>query len=146
MRRFICLLSLFVVTSLVAQDKKLPPITVVPYSGGVIDFDKQIQPILDNKCTTCHSGSIKKGRLDLSSHEGMVKGGKSGKVSDELIIRIAVMNLANFNPTRASRENHDWFDTTAARAAATTVMSSTAHRQGAARIFEGESHALAGRP
>jgi len=72
--------------------------------------------------------------------------GKSGKVSDELIIRIAVMNLANFNPTRASRENHDWFDTTAARAAATTVMSSTAHRQGAARIFEGESHALAGRP
>ena len=78
MRRFICLLSLFVVTSLVAQDKKLPPITVVPYAGGMRAGAPQIQPILDNKCTTCHSGSIKKARLDLSSHEGLVKGGKSG--------------------------------------------------------------------
>ena len=95
MRWFTCLLSLFVVTSLFAQDKKLPPITVVPYTGGMIDFDKQIQPILDNKCTTCHSGSIKKARLDLSSHEGIVKGGKSGtsvmagKPAESLLIKLS---------------------------------------------------------
>jgi WD40 repeat protein len=95
MRWFICLFSLFVITTLFAQDKKLPPITVVPYSGGMIDFEKQIQPILDNKCTTCHSGSIKKARLDLSSHEGIVKGGKSGtsvvagKPAESLLIKLS---------------------------------------------------------
>lgn len=77
------------------KDTKLPPIAVVPYAGGTIDFDKQIQPILDNKCTTCHSGSIKKGRLDLSSHEGLLKGGKNGtsivagKPNDSLLIKLA---------------------------------------------------------
>lgn len=95
MRWFFCLLSPFVFAPLVAQDKKLPPITVVAYKGGAIDFEKQIQPILDNKCTTCHSGSIKKGRLDLSSHEGILKGGKGGpsvvpgKPNESLLIKLS---------------------------------------------------------
>jgi len=95
MRWFLCVLSLFMVLSLTAQDKKLPPIAVVPYKGGAIDFEKQIQPILDNKCTTCHSGSIKKGRLDLSSLESIFKGGKggpslvAGKPEESLLIKLS---------------------------------------------------------
>lgn len=97
MRWFLCILCLIAALPLVAQDKKdkLPPITVVPYKGGAIDFEKQIQPILDNKCTTCHSGSIKKGRLDLSSLEGLVKGGKAGtsvvagKPKESLLIKLS---------------------------------------------------------
>lgn len=64
-----------------AQDKqnaKLKPIAVVPYQGGAIDYATHVEPILDNKCTTCHSGANKKGRLDLSSYEALQKGGKNG--------------------------------------------------------------------
>lgn len=97
MRCLLCVLCFLVIAKLPAQDKKdkLPPLAVVPYTGGAVDFDKQVQPILDNKCTTCHSGSIKKGRLDLSSIEGILKGGKSGpsliagKPGDSLLIKLA---------------------------------------------------------
>ncbi len=83
---------------LVAQDKKeekLKPIPVVPYTGGTLDFEKHILPILENKCTTCHSGSNKKGRLDLSSYDALLKGGKhgvamvAGKPETSLMIQLA---------------------------------------------------------
>lgn len=95
MRWFLCILSLIIALPICAQDKKLPPLSVVPYKGGAVDFEKQIQPILDNKCTTCHSGSIKKGRLDLSSLEGILKGGKggpsvvAGKPGESLLIKLS---------------------------------------------------------
>lgn len=43
-----------------------------------VDFDKEIRPILENKCEVCHSGAVKDGRYDLSTLEGLLKGGKSG--------------------------------------------------------------------
>lgn len=98
MRSFFCVAMLFAVSMIDAQDKKdekLTPLAVVPYTGGPVEFEKTIQPILDNKCTTCHSGSIKKGRLDLSSHEGLMKGGKSGiavvtgKADQSLLIKLS---------------------------------------------------------
>lgn len=98
MRCTFCLLGLLVVSSMTAQDKKdekLKPLAIVPYTGGPVDFEKQIQPILDNKCSTCHSGSIKKGRLDASSYEGLLKGGKtgtsivSGKPAESLLIKLS---------------------------------------------------------
>lgn len=102
MRWFASLLLLFFGLPLVAQDKKadlfqpLPAIKVVPYPNSApIDYEKQIVPILENKCLTCHSGSIRKGRLDLSSLEGMIKGGKtgaavtSGKPEESLLIKLA---------------------------------------------------------
>jgi WD40 repeat protein len=62
-----------------AQEKKdVKPLAIVPYTGGEVDFEKSVLPILENKCTSCHSGSNKKGRLDLSSYEAMLKGGKHG--------------------------------------------------------------------
>jgi WD40 repeat protein len=85
-----------------AQDKKsdlfqpLPPIKVVPYTATTpVDYEKQVVPILENKCLTCHSGSIKKGRYDMSSLEGLLKGGKSGsaivsgKPEESLLVKLA---------------------------------------------------------
>jgi len=42
-------------------------------------YEKEVEPIFYKKCITCHSGSVKEGRLDISSYEGVMKGGKRGK-------------------------------------------------------------------
>ncbi|HMP16103.1 MAG TPA: hypothetical protein PKD72_03695 [Gemmatales bacterium] len=79
-----------------AQDKQeLRPVAMVPYEGGPPDFEKDVLPILENKCTTCHSGSNKKGRLDLSSYEALLRGGKhgaavvAGKPESSLLIQLS---------------------------------------------------------
>ena len=41
-------------------------------------FENNIQPILAAHCTTCHGGDSPKAKLDLTSVEGALKGGKSG--------------------------------------------------------------------
>lgn len=41
-------------------------------------FEKQIAPILAAKCVSCHRPDNLKGNLDLSTHEGTLKGGDSG--------------------------------------------------------------------
>lgn len=77
------------------KDDKLQPLAVVPYQGGTVDYEKQVLPILENKCTTCHSGANRKGRLDLSSYEALLKGGKHGpsvvpgKPGDSLLIKLS---------------------------------------------------------
>jgi WD40 repeat protein len=38
-----------------------------------------VEPIIIKRCTVCHSGSVKEGRLDLASYEVLMKGGKSGE-------------------------------------------------------------------
>ena len=44
---------------------------------GTLDYFKDIQPILDAKCTECHRGPKAKGGLRLDSLADAVKGGKS---------------------------------------------------------------------
>lgn len=41
-------------------------------------YEKDIHPIFKAKCTVCHSGALKEGKLDLESYEGLMKGGKRG--------------------------------------------------------------------
>ncbi|MCC6460520.1 MAG: chitobiase/beta-hexosaminidase C-terminal domain-containing protein [Saprospiraceae bacterium] len=43
-------------------------------------FSGLIQPILQQKCYACHNANKHKGELRLDSPEGIVKGGKNGKV------------------------------------------------------------------
>ena len=44
-----------------------------------IDYTTQIQPILNNNCTTCHvNGGTYFGGLDLSSYSDIIDGGSSG--------------------------------------------------------------------
>lgn len=52
-------------------------------SGNVLDelaFDRQIAPLLAQRCLNCHSGDETKGNLDLSSREKAMAGGESGPV------------------------------------------------------------------
>lgn len=60
------------------------PVGVPPIKIVVLDrkepvlYDKDIEPIFVNKCAFCHSGNIKEGKLDMATHESLMKGGKKG--------------------------------------------------------------------
>ncbi len=60
-----------------------------------ISYDKDVEPIFYKRCTVCHSGAVKEGKLDISSYDALIKGGKSGEVlkpgkSDDSILYKAV--------------------------------------------------------
>jgi WD40 repeat protein len=69
--------------ALAADDTKkplLPPIKVVTIDRKTpVVYEKDIEPILVNKCSFCHSGNVKEGKFDVSSFETLMKGGKHGK-------------------------------------------------------------------
>ncbi|HLJ95728.1 MAG TPA: c-type cytochrome domain-containing protein [Gemmataceae bacterium] len=58
-------------------------------------YDKDIEPILVQKCQFCHSGSLQEGKLDMASYESLLKGGKhgppivAGKSAESLLIQLA---------------------------------------------------------
>ena len=49
-----------------------------PSDDGAAFFESKVRPILQGRCVDCHGGGKVKGRLDLSSLEGLLKGGDRG--------------------------------------------------------------------
>jgi hypothetical protein len=45
-----------------------------------VTFARDIQPILERSCASCHSGDLKLGELDLSNREAAMRGGAHGAV------------------------------------------------------------------
>jgi WD40 repeat protein len=84
-----------------AQEKadkaaRLLPIKVVALDRkDAVSYDKDVEPILVNKCQYCHGGTVKEGKLDMTTYEGLVKGGKSGhaiipgKSAESLLVKLA---------------------------------------------------------
>src|SRR5581483_1896350 len=56
--------------------KKLPPAA----SKANVTYATDIKPIFDNNCTECHGEKNPKGKLNLTTLEGVLKGSKDGKV------------------------------------------------------------------
>jgi hypothetical protein len=54
------------------------PTFVQGQSAGTPQFEKDVLPILTARCLKCHGETKPKGRLDLRSRAGMLKGGESG--------------------------------------------------------------------
>lgn len=86
--------------SVLAQDKKkeepIEPIPVVVLDRkDPVTWDKDIEPILSDKCAYCHSGKVVEGRFDMGTFEGLMKGGKRGpaivpgKSAESLLIKLA---------------------------------------------------------
>src|SRR3982750_1737385 len=69
-----------------------------------VSYEREIIPLLDAKCAACHSGSVRRGRYDVSSHESLLKGGKHGpavvpgKPGESLLIRSAGHAAEPFMP------------------------------------------------
>lgn len=65
-----------------AQDskKEVGPVKVIQVVlKEPISYEKHVEPIFYKRCTVCHSGNVKEGKLDISTYESLVKGGKSGE-------------------------------------------------------------------
>ena len=84
----------------VADEKKaktgVQPIKVVKLDRKEpVLYDRDIEPILVNKCQFCHSGAVKEAKFDMASYETLVKGGKRGaaivpgKSADSLLVKLA---------------------------------------------------------
>jgi WD40 repeat protein len=71
-----------------------------------VAFEKDVEPILANKCAFCHSGNLKEGKLDMGSYETLVKGGKRGpavvpgKSAESLLVKLAGKTLKPFMPPK----------------------------------------------
>jgi WD40 repeat protein len=75
---------------------RLLPIKVVALERKEpVTYEKDIEPILVNKCQYCHGGTVKEGKLDMTAYETLVKGGKRGpsivpgKSAESLLIKLA---------------------------------------------------------
>jgi WD40 repeat protein len=99
-----CLISLCLVVVLpglvFAQEKNAPkPVQSIPVvkleRATPILYDKEIEPILVNKCAFCHSDNIKEGKFDMGCYEALMKGGKRGaaivpgKSGESLLVKLA---------------------------------------------------------
>src|SRR3954467_3622714 len=70
-------------------------------------FEKELEPILVNKCAFCHSGTIKEGKFDLTSYDTMMRGGKRGpavvpgKGSESMLVKLSKKLIKPFMPPRS---------------------------------------------
>lgn len=56
------------------------PATVRTSAAEESIFEKQVRPILEKRCLSCHHGEHAKGELSLESRELLLKGGSSGPI------------------------------------------------------------------
>jgi WD40 repeat protein len=90
------------------RGKKERPIKVVTLARKTpVLYDKDVEPVLVNKCAFCHSGNIKEGKLDLASFEAMMKGGQRGqpvvpgKSAESLLVILSSKARRPFMPPRS---------------------------------------------
>lgn len=109
MRSLLCAGWLLLVPSwLLAQEKPEPgPIRIADLKRDTpVSYEKEIEPIFAKRCFVCHSGSVKKSRFDISSYEGLIKGGRRGspimpgKGDSSPLIKYLARTVKPFMPPR----------------------------------------------
>src|SRR5438477_7172765 len=51
----------------------------LPSAASSADFEKDVRPILQNSCASCHAGEKPKSKFSLETRELLLKGGKEDK-------------------------------------------------------------------
>ncbi len=88
----LALVALFPLAVSAQGAKEAGPIKIIKVElKEPISYEKHVEPMFYKRCTVCHSGNVKEGKLDLSSYDALIKGGKSGETikpgkSDESIL------------------------------------------------------------
>jgi len=78
-RLLLCLPALLLPAAAFAADEEPKPIAIVELNRkDAVLYDKDIEPILNDKCSTCHNSVKSEGKLDMSSYETLMKGGGRG--------------------------------------------------------------------
>jgi WD40 repeat protein len=77
-------------------EKPVEPIKVVKLDrNDAVTYEKDIAPVLENKCAYCHSGPVKEAKFDMGTYEALMKGGKRGvpivpgKPDQSLLVKLA---------------------------------------------------------
>lgn len=55
-----------------------PKAATAAETGGKVSYVRDVQPIFDSKCVSCHGPDKTKGKLRMDSYEWLLKGGKEG--------------------------------------------------------------------
>jgi WD40 repeat protein len=94
----------------IAQEKKGPK--VAPIAEVKIDrkepvaYEKDVEPVLANKCFVCHSGKEVNGKLDMGTYEKLMKGGKhgppivAGKAAESLLYKLCSRQMKPIMPPK----------------------------------------------
>ena len=61
-------------------------VTVLPTQA--VDFQKDIQPLLKNKCSRCHSGHEAKGEFSINTRTTLLKAAKPGNSAGSLLFQL----------------------------------------------------------
>jgi WD40 repeat protein len=102
-------LMLLVPLTAAAQRKAEPgPVKEIKLErSGPVVYEKDIEPIFYKRCIACHSGNVKESNFDISSYEGLVKGGKRGttitpgKSESSLLCKVIGRTSKPFMPPRS---------------------------------------------
>src|SRR5207253_10138631 len=100
-------LALVPITALAQEKKESGPVKEIKLERkGPVAYEKDVEPIFYKRCITCHSGNVKESRFDISSYEGLVKGGKRGtaivpgKSDSSLLYKVMGRTSKPFMPPR----------------------------------------------
>jgi len=96
----------------VAQEKKaeLTPIAEIKLDHKEpVVYQKEIEPILVDKCMYCHSGNVTEGKYDMSSHATLMKGGSKrgakviipGKASESFLYQSCARQVKPIMPPKS---------------------------------------------
>ncbi len=93
-------------TAFAQNTKEVGPIPEIKLNRKDPVTYEVIEPIFEKRCFVCHSGNIKEGKLDLSSYEALIKGGKRGeavkpgKSGDSLLYKVVQRTQKPYMPPR----------------------------------------------
>ena len=102
MKKHICFILgvATVISTSLAADNTLPPAS----DKKGVTYATDVKPIFDNSCTRCHGAEKPKARLNLTTLETAMKGGKDGVVikpgnSAESLLILSVAHLTKDHDT-----------------------------------------------
>ncbi len=109
-RLFLCLPVLLLPAAAFAADEEPKPIAVVEINRkDPVLYAKDVEPILNNKCSECHNSLKKQGKLDMSSYETLIKGGSrgspivAGASAGSLLVKLCGRTDKPFMPPRREK-------------------------------------------
>src|SRR5438067_2316817 len=85
-----------------------PPVSAQPPKKGPVRFINDVAPIFKENCFACHDAKKRKGKLDLTTYEGLRKGGDNedpiapGKPADSLILDLITAKNSKRMPPKES--------------------------------------------
>jgi len=123
---------------------------LAPATGSTPDYTANIEPLFTAKCTACHNATAQTGGLDVSSYDGLMKGGKDGVIispndsANSMLIKIqSSQHFANFSADELALIKQ-WIDAgaPAPKAAAAAPTEAPAASTGTTVTYDGNIAAL----